>query len=90
MIKLMDLEYTHMSMEQNMKEIGSVIFKMVLAKKPGLMDQATKEIISKGRNREEVKLLKKLLLNLSCIFLYNAICEFLIIRKIYLGRRFHI
>lgn len=59
MIKPTALEYTHMSMEQNMKENGSRIFKMDSAKKLGLMDQVMKETIKKERNMEKVNLLKK-------------------------------
>ena len=38
-----------------MKETGSVIFKMALAKKLGLMDRAMKGTINKGRKMEKVK-----------------------------------
>ena len=56
MIKLMDMVYILISMEQNMKEIGKMINRMEKEKKVGLMEPRMKEIIKKEKKVGEVYL----------------------------------
>lgn len=50
----MDKAYILILMEQDMKEIGSKIYSMLLVLKHGLMDRNTKDSIRKEKNKEMV------------------------------------
>ena len=52
----MDMEGIHISMEQNMKEIGKKINKMAQAKKVGLMVLHMKATINKAKKVDKVNL----------------------------------
>ena len=52
----MDMEYIHISMEQNMKEIGKKINKMAQVKKVGLMVLHMKATINKAKKVDKVNL----------------------------------